>query len=186
MPLAYISIKNLFDQDFRTPRTCKEGCESQIFNFETKIGSTLNKICFDMPGHPWIKHACKAEQNLIDQAGGYHPLVFDQYVSCNLGERLLGFLVQIGTDNKVLIIVSKREDNGQFVRQLHQPFFYKEIDSRKWELNTYQEIWNRNGKLLYEPKKYICYVIRNPRAIKDQEKGFGDKNQLSIDFDFTS
>jgi hypothetical protein len=170
---------NLLDQDFRTPRTCKEDCESQIYCFQTQIGSTPNKIYFDTPGPPWIKHDCNTKQNQIEQAAGYKPCVIDRYDSI-IGtlslfkQRLLGFFIQIETDGfrqKVLIINSRREDNKQFVRQLHQPFFYKIINSHNWILNTYQENLDASGKLLCAPKEYICWKI-------DQR----DENERSFDF----
>jgi len=74
---------NLLDQDFRTPRTCKDDCNSQIYCFETQIGNTPNKIYFDTPGSPWIKHDCKIKPALVVQVVEYKPCVIDRYVSIN-------------------------------------------------------------------------------------------------------
>jgi len=178
---------NLLGQDFRTPRTCEEGCERQIYCFETKIGSTPSKICFDTPGPPWIKHDCEAKQHRAVQAVEYKPLVIDKYVSINLPlgrmrQRFLGFHIEVdGSRKKALVMINGREDNKQIVRQLHQPFFYKEIGPHNWLLNTYQENLDTSGRLSYVPKEYICTKIDHESS-KGWKIAFGDEQQRSLDF----
>jgi hypothetical protein len=182
---------DLLDQDFRTPRMCKEDCGSQIYSFEIKIGSTPSKIYFDTPGSPWIKHDCNTKQNPVEQTAEYKPCVIEKYVSINktLGsvkERSLGFVIQIQKDGfrqKTLIRIQNGEDNKQFVRQLHQPFFYKEVAPHIWILNTYQENSDANGELLSAPKNYICEKI-DRKSLKGWKDVFGDENQLPLIFDY--
>jgi hypothetical protein len=172
---------NLFDQDFRTPRTCEQGCERQIYCFENKIGSTLNKIYFDTPGPPWIKHDCKVKQNPVAQADEYRPCVIDDCLAC---QRFLAFVIQIETDGfreKALIVIQSREDKQQLVRQLHQPFFHKEIPPHIRVLNTYQESLDASGRLLCVPKEYICKKIEH-ESITGWKDAFGDEQQRSLDF----
>jgi hypothetical protein len=191
----YISGKlmnrcSLFDQDFGTPRTCEEDCENANYCFETKIGSTTTKIYFDTPGPPWIKHDCWIRQNPNEQPTGFQPCTIDQYVSFNESsffgkKRLLGFLIQIEKDGllqKLLIAIQSRNDNKQFVSQLHQPFFYKEIAPHVGILNTYQNTTNASGKLLYAPKEYVCRTF-DPKSGKGWRKILGDKNQPTLNFD---
>jgi hypothetical protein len=177
---------NLFDQDFRTPTACKEDCDGQIFCFETRIGSTSNKIYFDTSGPPWIRHDCKTKSTLAVQVAEYKPCVIDSYVSCNITsflgkQRFLGFKIQIEVNESrknALIAIQNRADNKQFVRQLHQPFFYKEIKPRVWVLNTYQESFDISGRLVCVPKEYNCWKFD-----LEGRDAFGDENQRSLNFD---
>jgi hypothetical protein len=172
---------NLFDQDFGTPRACKEDCDSQIYCFETQIGSTTNQIYFDTPGPPWVKHDCRIKPTLVVQLAEYKPCVIDACVSC---QRFLGFTIQIKTDGfrqKTLIAIQRREDKQQIVRQLHQPFFYKEISHQIWILNTYQDNCDVNGRLLCVPKEYNCVKVDH-ESLKRWKTIFGDEKQRSLDF----
>jgi hypothetical protein len=183
---AYIQSKlknrcNLFKQDFRTPKICLQGCKSRVYCFETQIGTVRNKIYLDTPRPPWIKHDCETSQGSVDQTNVYQPLVFIEYISCQAKQRLLGFLVQIASDEEALLLVGKPEENAQFIRQIHQPFFYEKIDDRNWILNTYQENHNAIENSLYAPKEYTCHIIMDPTRIKGWKKAFGDNNQLLID-----
>ena len=180
---------NLFDQDFSTPRACKEDCDSQIYCFETQIGSTRNKIYFDTSGPPWIKHDCKIKPTLVAKVVEYKPCVIGLYVSCNFStpfekQHYLGFQIQIeanGFYQKTLIKIQNQKDNKQFVRQLHQPFFYREISPQIWVLNTYQENFDEKGRLLYMPKEYKCQKIDH-ESLKGWKDSFGDESQHSLDF----
>jgi hypothetical protein len=172
---------NLFDQDFGTAGACKEGCGSKIYCFETKTGSTPNNIYFDTPSPPWIKHDCKIKPALVAQVIEYKPCTIDVCLSC---QRFLSFKIQIETDEfrkQAWIAIQSREDNCQFVRQLHQPFFRKEITPHIWLLNTYQESFDANGKLVCGSKKYNCWKIDH-ESIKSWKTVFGDENQHPLDF----
>jgi hypothetical protein len=119
----------------------------------------------------------------------YKPCVIDLYVSCNFSspfgkQHFLGFQIQIEADGflqKTLIKIQSQEDNEQFVCQLHQPFFYKEITPHIWVLNTYQENFDESGKLLCMPKEYKCQKIDH-ESLKGWKDFFGDENQHSLDF----
>jgi hypothetical protein len=179
----------LFDQDFGTPMACKEDCDDQIYCFETQIGNTPNKIYFNTPGPPWIRHDCKIKPTLVAQVVEYKPCVIDLYVSCNSSspfgkQHFLGFQIQIEADGfrqKTLVKIQNQKDNKQFVRQLHQPFFYKEIIPHIWVLNTYQKSFDARGRLLCVPKEYKCQKIDH-ESIKGWKDSFGDENQHSLDF----
>jgi hypothetical protein len=166
---------NLFEQNFNTPKTCNENCKKPIFCFETKIGSTSNKIYFDTRGPSWIKHDCNVGQNQIGHAIEYKPLVFENFVSCNFALphskiHFLGFEVRVEKDQPLQLIVlnlNKQADKVRFIYQLHQPFSYKEIDSRNWVLNTYEERWQSEG-LLYLPQETNCWKINLAKENKDQ------------------
>lgn len=172
---------NLFDQDFRTPRACKEDCDSQIYCFENQIGSTLNKIYFDTPDPPWVKHDCQIKPTLAVQAAEYKPCVIEH---CVARQRFLAFVIQIEIDGlrqKALIAIQNREDKKQFVSQLHQPFFYRVISPQIWILNTYRKSLDAIGKLLCVPKEYNCLKIDHT-SIKGWKDAFGGENQHSLDF----
>jgi len=81
-----------------------------------------------------------------------------------------------------LIAIQNREDNKQFVRQVHQPFFYKEIAPHIWLLNTYQERVDASGRVLYVPKEYNCWKIDH-ESIPGWKDKFGDENQPSLDLE---
>lgn len=82
-----------------------------------------------------------------------------------------------GFRDKVLIVICNQDDNSQFVRQLHQPFFYKEIDPHNWILNTYQ-----TG--IDESKRFNEYACRkfDPESIPGWKEIAGDKYQIPFDF----
>ena len=69
----------------------------------------------------------------------------------------------------------------QIVRQLHQPFFYKEISPHIWILNTFQESFDASGRLLCVPKEYNCGKFEH-ESIKRWKIAFGDEAQHSLDF----
>ena len=156
---------NLLEQDFRTPKTCEQGCLKKVYCFEIKIGSTINKLCFDTPGPPWIKHNCSKRENEVDQEAGYKPCLIDKYVSNYLpvnGTKMPCLLFQIqivtnGSSIKALLLIREQEKIRQFIREIRQPFFYRERDLHHWILNTYQARYDDAGEnLLYYPKEYIC------------------------------
>jgi hypothetical protein len=137
------------------------------------IGNRLKRRCNLLKEFSTRAAGNKIYQNYLER--GYKPLVFDRYVSCNLGgQRCLGFIVCVEAQKEMLVILSERKNNAQFIRQLSQPFFYREIASNKWELNTFNEMQGN------EEKKYCCDVTE-PENLPGWKKHFGDKNQAILD-----
>jgi hypothetical protein len=176
---------NLFEQDFGIPRACEDSCGRQVYSFEIKIGITSNKICFDTPGPPWNGHNCQSKEILARPVVGYEPCIICAYVSMpgSLRQPFLGFKIQInpnGFHRDAFIVVHNPKDNKQFVADLHQPFFYKEIRPDFWVMNTYQKIVdNITGLLSYTPKDYNCWKIDH-KSIKGWRGVFGDEDQRPL------
>ena len=179
---------NLFEQDFGMPKKCEGGCGREIYCFESKIGITSRKICFDTPGPPWINHDCQKTGNPAEPAVGYKSCVICAYVSTNwthgyLKQHFLGFQIQIqkdGFQTEAFIVVSNPKDNKQFVDDLHQPFFYKEIAHTNWTLSTYREICDASGRVLYVPKEYPCWKVDH-ESIKNWKAVFENEMQHCLD-----
>lgn len=189
---AYVNAKlknrcNLFQQDFRIPRMCEEGCGRRVYCFETKIGTTSNRIYFDTPGPPWINHNCQAKEIPAVLAAGYRACLICAPV-LNLSQHFLGFQIQIetGGHRQTAFIVVKLKDRRCFVADLHQPFFYKEIRPDTCLLNTYQERQDvASGRFSHASKEYICRKIDH-ESVRGWKAVFGDENQGSFDLQSTN
>jgi len=114
----------------------------------------------------------------------FEEFVFDNYtLQYLMGHRLM-FTARVGANPGLRLIILKADasaDKNQFIHKLHQPFFYREIDSHNWVLNTYEERYDSNGSLFFSAKEYACYAIA-PTSIDGCKKAFGDENQLLINF----